>query len=82
MSQFISVIHFLNIQGVSKVRVLILTSGRTRQFMRLFPITFCKIRKIFQDFLPPNFDQTSRFVRLTSLFFCNHEDFNFDYLIF
>jgi hypothetical protein len=82
MSQFISVSHFLNIQGVSKVRVLILTSGRTRQFMRLFSITFCKIRKIFQDFLPLNFDQTSRFVRLTSLFFCNHEDFNFDYLIF
>jgi hypothetical protein len=35
------------IQGVSEIRVLILTSGRTRQFMTLFSITFCKIRKIF-----------------------------------
>jgi hypothetical protein len=31
------------IQGVSEIRVLILTNGRTRQFMKLFSITFCKI---------------------------------------
>jgi hypothetical protein len=30
-----------NIQGVSKIRVLILTSGRTHHFMKLFSITFC-----------------------------------------
>jgi hypothetical protein len=29
-------IEHYNIQGVSKIRVLILTSGRTRQFMKLF----------------------------------------------
>jgi hypothetical protein len=28
------------IQGVSEIRVLILTSGRTRQIMELFSITF------------------------------------------
>jgi hypothetical protein len=28
------------IQGVSEIRVLILTSERTRQFMKLFSITF------------------------------------------
>jgi hypothetical protein len=44
----------LIIQGVSEIRVLILTSGRTRQSMKLFSITFCKIRKIFfaLQFLP------------------------------
>jgi hypothetical protein len=68
------------IQGVSEIRVLILTSGRTRQFMKLFSITFCKI---CNSFLPPNFYQTSRFVSFTSLYFsCNHEKFNFHYLIF
>jgi DNA-binding Xre family transcriptional regulator len=35
------------IQGVSEICVLILTSGRTRQFMTLFSITFCKISKSF-----------------------------------
>jgi hypothetical protein len=30
--------------------VLILTSGRTRQFMKLSLITFCKIRKSFPTF--------------------------------
>jgi hypothetical protein len=52
----------MHIQGVSEIRVLNLISGRTRQFMKLFSITVCKIRKSFQDFLPPNFYQTSRFV--------------------
>jgi hypothetical protein len=37
--------HFMlsnlpNLQGVSELRVLILTSERTRQFMKLFSITF------------------------------------------
>jgi hypothetical protein len=31
-----------NIQGVSEIRVLILTSGRTRQIMELFSITFLR----------------------------------------
>jgi hypothetical protein len=51
-----------NIQGVSEVRVLILTSERTRQFMKLFSITFVTFVKVFQKFLPHNFYQTSRFV--------------------
>jgi hypothetical protein len=38
-----------------RVRVLILTSGRTRQFMKLFSITFCKIRKSFPRFFAPQF---------------------------
>jgi hypothetical protein len=33
---------FNNIQGVSERRVLILTSGRTRQTMELFSITFLR----------------------------------------
>jgi hypothetical protein len=41
-----------NIQGVSEIRVLILTSERTRQFMTPFSITFCKIRKSIPRFLP------------------------------
>jgi hypothetical protein len=49
---------FFNIQGVSEIRVLILTSERTRQFMK----HFAKFTKVFQDFLAPNFYQTSRFV--------------------
>jgi hypothetical protein len=32
------------IQGVSEIRVLILTSGRTRQFKKLFSITFLRER--------------------------------------
>jgi hypothetical protein len=55
-------IIYLYIQGVCEIRVLILTSERTRQFMKLFSITFCKIRKSIPRFLPHNFYQTSRFV--------------------
>jgi hypothetical protein len=49
--------NFLNkfIQGVSETRVLILTSERTRQFMKLFSITFCKIRKSIPRFFAPQF---------------------------
>jgi hypothetical protein len=43
------------IQGVSETRVLILTSERTRQFMKLFSITFCKIRKSIPRFFAPQF---------------------------
>jgi hypothetical protein len=50
------------IQAVSEIRVLILISGRARQFMKLFSIIFSKVAKVFQDFLPPNFYQTTRFV--------------------
>jgi hypothetical protein len=32
----------ISIQGVSEIRVLILTSGRTRQIMELFSITFLR----------------------------------------
>jgi hypothetical protein len=46
-------IAYCILQGVSKVRVLILTSGRTRQFMKLFSITFCKIRKSFPRSFAP-----------------------------
>jgi hypothetical protein len=48
-------IYFFNIQGVFEIRVLILTIGRTRQFMKLFSITFCKIRKHFPRFFDPQF---------------------------
>jgi hypothetical protein len=41
------------IQGVSEIRLLILTSGKSRQFT--FTITFCKIRKICTRFLVPPF---------------------------
>jgi hypothetical protein len=44
-----------DIQGVSEIRVLILTSERTRQFTKLFAITFCKIRKIIPRFFAPQF---------------------------
>jgi hypothetical protein len=44
-----------SIQGVSEIRVLILTSERTRQFMKLFSITFCKIRKSTPRFFAPQF---------------------------
>jgi hypothetical protein len=43
------------IQGVSEKRVLILTSERTRHFMKLFSITFCKIRKSIPRFFAPQF---------------------------
>jgi hypothetical protein len=43
--------HYL--QAVSEIRVLILTSERTRQFMKLFFITFCKIR--IPRFFAPQF---------------------------
>jgi hypothetical protein len=51
-----------DIQGVSEIRALILTNERTRQFTKLFAIKFVKFVKLFQDFLPHNFYQTSRFV--------------------
>jgi hypothetical protein len=38
----------------SEIRVLILTSERTRQFMKLF-FTFCKIRKSVPRFFTPQF---------------------------
>jgi hypothetical protein len=50
-----------NIQGVSEIGVKILASGRTCQLMKLFSIIFCKIRKTFPRFLPPNFYQTRLF---------------------
>jgi hypothetical protein len=37
------------------IRVLILTSERTRQFMKIFSITFCKIRKSIPTFFAPQF---------------------------
>jgi hypothetical protein len=43
------------VQGVSEIRVFILTGGRTRQFMKLFSITFCQICKSFARFFPPIF---------------------------
>jgi hypothetical protein len=45
----------VHIQGVSEIRVLILTSERTRQFMKLFSITFCTIRKSIPRFFAPQF---------------------------
>jgi hypothetical protein len=53
---------YRGIQGVSEIRVLILSSGRTRQFIKLFSITFNKIRKNFPNIFCPQFHQTSRFV--------------------
>jgi hypothetical protein len=58
----------IRIQGESEC-VLILTSGRTRQFMKLFSITFCKIRKSFPRFFAPQF-------------LPNDENLNFHYLLF
>jgi hypothetical protein len=40
-------IDFVDIQSVSEIGVLILTSGRTRQFMKPFSIIFYKIRTNF-----------------------------------
>jgi hypothetical protein len=51
--------HKKIIQGVSEIHVLILTSERTCKFIKVFSITFCKIPNNFQDFLRPNFYQTS-----------------------
>jgi hypothetical protein len=45
----------LSIQAVSEIRGLILTSERTRQFMKLFFTTFCKIRKSIPRFFTPQF---------------------------
>jgi hypothetical protein len=47
--------RLIYIQGVSEIRVLILTSERTRQFMKLFSITFCKIRKSIPRLFAPQF---------------------------
>jgi hypothetical protein len=52
--------HFMlsnlpNLQGVSELRVLILTSERTRQSMKLFSTTFCKVRKTIPKFFAPQF---------------------------
>jgi hypothetical protein len=58
----------IRIQGESEC-VLILTSGRTHQFMKLFSITFCKIRKSFPRFFAPQF-------------LPNDENLNFHYLLF
>jgi hypothetical protein len=67
----------LYIQGVSEIRVLILTSGRTRQFMKLFLLTFCKIRKSFPRCFAPLFLPNESFFAINlSVFF-----FNFNYLI-
>jgi hypothetical protein len=71
-----------NIQGVSEVRVLILTSERTRQFMKLFSTTFCKIRKSIPRFFPPQFLPNESFCVILVSIFCNHENLNFDYLFF
>jgi hypothetical protein len=46
---------YKDIQGASEIRVLILISGRIRQFMKIFSITFCKIRKSFPRFFAPQF---------------------------
>jgi hypothetical protein len=50
-----------NIQGVSEIRVLILTSEKTRQFIKLFSITFCKIRKSIPRFFAPQFSPNEWF---------------------
>jgi hypothetical protein len=42
-------IIYLYIQGISEVRVLILTSERTHQSMKLFSITFSEMAKDFQN---------------------------------
>jgi hypothetical protein len=45
----------IRIQGVSEIRVLILTNGKSRQFMKLLFITFYKIRKSSPIFFAPQF---------------------------
>jgi hypothetical protein len=57
------------IQSVSEIRVLILTGGRTRQFMKFFSITFCKIRKRFLQFLAPRFLSNELFCVIPSFYF-------------
>jgi hypothetical protein len=44
-----------DIQGVSEMRVLVLTGGGARQLLKLFFITFCKIRKSIPRFFDPQF---------------------------
>jgi hypothetical protein len=62
--------NYTYIQGVSEIRVLILTSGRTRQFMKLFFLTFCKIRKSFPRCFAPLFLPNESFFAINlSLFF-------------
>jgi hypothetical protein len=39
---FLNSVFLTYIQGVSEIHVLILTSGRTRQIMELFSITFLR----------------------------------------
>jgi hypothetical protein len=74
---------FFIIQGVSEIRVLILTSERTRQFMKLFSITFCKIRKSIPRFFVPQFLPNELFcvIKLVSIF-CDNENLNFDLHIY
>jgi hypothetical protein len=47
---FLSFNSIVDIQDVSEIRVLISTNERPRQFMKLFFITFCKIRKSIPKF--------------------------------
>jgi hypothetical protein len=54
-----AIIYYRYIQGVSEIRVLILTGERTHQSMKLFSITFSKMAKDSQNWF---FCQTSRFV--------------------
>jgi hypothetical protein len=59
------------IQGESQILVLILTSGRTHQCMKLFSITFCKICKSCQNFLPSiftHYDSRRVYILMTNLF--------------
>jgi hypothetical protein len=64
--------------------VLILTSQRIRQFIKLFSITFCKIRKSISRFFAPQFLPNESFCVINYIvyIFCNHENLNFDYLFF
>jgi hypothetical protein len=70
----------------SKYRVFLkyvcLTSEITRQFMKLFSITFCKIRKSIPRFFAPQFLPNESFYPINYSIFCNHENLNFDYLFF
>jgi hypothetical protein len=52
---FFQMFEKICIQGVSEIGVLILTSGRSDQFMKLFSMSFCKIRKSFPRFFDPQF---------------------------
>jgi hypothetical protein len=65
------------------MRVLIVISGRTRQFMKLFSVTFSKIRKSFPRFFAPQFlPKDSYCVINYTLNFFIHKNFNFIYLFF